>query len=128
MDRFPSGHISAIENANLGIAKYDVKGMYRVNLPLKQFASETEATVVNILFGAKLANNESVIITIANIKNVNIPIAPAEGGDPTPEPEPEAKFDKSTDNLYVGDTTFEIPAVTFRASSLYLTRPLPMFR
>ncbi len=110
VDRFPSGHISAIENANLGIAKYDVKGMYRVNLPLKQFASETETTVVNILFGAKLANNESVIITIASIKNVNIPVAPAEGGDPAPKPEPEAKFDKSTDNLCVGDTTFANPS------------------
>lgn len=76
-DRFTAAHIAAIDSAKLDIAKYDVKGMYRVNLPLRQFATDKETTV-NVLFGAKLANNESVIITIANIKNVKIPAAPKE--------------------------------------------------
>ncbi len=111
-DKFRPEHVDAIERAALGIAKYDVKGMYRVNLPLKQFASENEETTVNVLFGAKLANNESVVITIANITNVKIPAAPASGNDPTPDPDPvpTTKFDKSTDNIYVGATTFANPA------------------
>ena len=106
-DRFTANHIAAIDSAKLGIAKYDVKGMYRVNLPLKQFALESEETTVNVLFGAQLANNENVIITIANIKNVKIPAAPV-GGDPTPEPE-EIKFIKAIDYIYVGDTNIKNP-------------------
>lgn len=105
-DKFRDDHIAAIKKADLGIAKYDNKGMYRVNLPLKEFASEDGETVVNVLFGAKLANNETVIVTIAEIKNVKIP-AVTEGADP--KPQPVAKFDKSTDNLYVGATTYANP-------------------
>ena len=105
-DKFTSDHIAVINTADIGIAKYDVKGMYRVNLPLKQFALDSETTL-DVLFGAKLANNESVVITIASIRNLKIPATP-QGSDPTPEP--TAKFDKSTDNIYVGATKYENPS------------------
>ena len=123
-DKFTTDHIGVITTANIGIAKYDVKGMYRVNLPLKQFAAEKETTV-DVLFGAQLANNESVVVTIASFKNVKIPAAPAEG-DPTPKP--TVKYDKSTDNIYVGATKSENPngnisgqLFTFDASSADLS-------
>ena len=104
MQKFTADHIAAIKRADLGIAKYDVKGMYRVNLPLEQFASASGETKVNVLFGAQLANNEGVVVTIANITNVTVPILAEE------EPDPVTKFDKSTDNVYVGSTTYANPA------------------
>ncbi len=71
-EKFGSAHKTAIKGADLGIANYDVKGMYRVSIPLIDFAAVTEKTV-DVLFGAIPANNETVVIPIANITGVKIP-------------------------------------------------------
>ena len=125
--KFTANHISAIEKANLGIADYDVKGMYRLSFPLGQFMKNTETTV-DVLFGAVPVNNDGVVITIANIKGVNLPADP-NGGDPEPEetttaapepeetttaapepePEEEIKFLKAINDLTIGGVNVHNP-------------------
>ncbi len=117
-DKFKPEHIAAINKVGLGISKYDVKGMYRVNLPLLAFAVEGEETAVDVLFGAKLANNETVILTIASIKNVKIPAAPEAVSE-------EIKFVKAIDKLVIGGAVVNNPGnayggalFTFDASAI----------
>ena len=117
VDKFKPEHIAAINRADLGIAKYDAKGMYRLNLPLIDLAQETE-TVADVLFGARPLNNPTIVITIANIKNVKIPKAPKNEesseeatetttGTPTTE---EIKFIKAIDKLVIGGIDVNNPA------------------
>lgn len=126
-DKFKPEHIAAINKVDLGIAKYDLKGMYRLSIPLEPFASDTETTV-NVLFGACPANNPGVVITIANLKNVKIPAAHPVEPEPDPEPDTQVEFIKAIDKLDIGSVIVNNPAggyggalFTYNASATTMT-------